>query len=219
MKISVLIPAYNEEDTVEEVIGRVAEVGLEKEIIVVDDCSTDRTAQILSSLRQEALVIVSHDQNRGKGAAIRTALSVASGDALIIQDADLEYDPQDYDKLVQPFLEGKAKVVYGVRSLAGQKWYMRWGNRFLTMLTNLLYGSTLQDMETCYKLLAREVIDGIELYSDGFDIEAEITAKVLKKGYDIYQVPIWYSPRSDKKLTFLDGLPTLWAIVKLRFRD
>ena len=217
MKISVLIPAYNEEETIEELIGRVAQVDLEKEIIVVDDCSTDKTGQILSSLKQEGLIIISHDQNRGKGAAIRTALEAASGDALIIQDADLEYDPQDYEKLVQPFQESKAKVVYGVRSLAGQKWYMRWGNRLLTMVTNLLYGSTLQDMETCYKLLAKEVIDGLELYSDGFDIEAEITAKVLKKGYDIHQVPIWYSPRADKKLTFLDGLPTLWALIKLRF--
>jgi glycosyltransferase involved in cell wall biosynthesis len=219
MKISVLIPAYNEEETVEEVIRRVAEVDLEKEIIVVDDCSTDKTAQILSSLRREGLVVISHDQNQGKGAAIRTALAGASGDVLLIQDADLEYDPQDYHKLLQPFLEGKAEVVYGVRSLEGQKWLMRWGNRFLTMVTNLLYGSNLQDMETCYKLAAKEVMDDIELYSDGFDIEAEITAKILKKGYDIHQVPIWYSPRTDKKLTPLDGLPTLWALIRLRLTD
>ncbi len=219
MKISVLIPVYNEEETVEEVINRVAAVDMEKEIIVVDDCSTDKTPEILSALRQQGLVIISHERNRGKGAAIKTALAAASGYAVIIQDADLEYDPQDYYRLTQPFLEGKAKVVYGVRSLEEQKWHMRWGNRFLTMVTNLLYGSKLQDMETCYKLMARDVIDGIELRSDGFDIEAEITAKILKKSYDICQVPIWYSPRADKKLTPLDGLPTLWALIRLRFTD
>jgi dolichol-phosphate mannosyltransferase len=217
MRVSVLIPAYNEEETVEEVIRRVAAVDLEKEIIVVDDCSTDRTPQILSSLRQQGLVIISHDRNQGKGAAIRTALAAASGGILIIQDADLEYDPQDFHKLLQPFREDKAKVVYGVRSLEGQEWHMRWGNRFLTMVTNFLYGSQLRDMETCYKLMAREVIDGIELSSEGFDIEAEITAKILKRGYDIYQVPIWYSPRTEKKLTPRDGLPTLWALIRLRF--
>ena len=219
MKISVLIPVYNEERTVEEVIERVGAVDLEKEIIVVDDCSTDRTPQILAKLARPGLVIITHDQNRGKGAAVRTALAAVSGDAVIIQDADLEYDPDDYAKLVQPLLEGKAKVVYGVRSLAGQKWHMRWGNRLLTMVTNLLYGSKLQDMETCYKLVAKGVIDDIELRSGGFEIEAEITAKILKKGYDIYQVPIWYSPRADKKLTALDGLPTLWALIRLRFTD
>jgi len=219
MKISVLIPAYNEEDTVEEAIKRVAAVDLDKEIIVVDDCSTDTTPQILSALREQELVIISHDRNRGKGAAIRTALAAASGDVVIIQDADLEYDPRDFHKLVQPFLDGEARVVYGVRPLAEQKWHMRWGNRSLTMITNLLYGSRLQDMETCYKLVAKDVMDSIELRSDGFDIEAEITAKILKRGHDIYQVPIWYSPRTDKKLTPLDGLPTLWALIRLRFTD
>lgn len=219
MKLSVLIPVYNEESTVEEVLRRVAAVDLEKEIIVVDDCSTDRTSEILSALRWEGLTIITHDRNRGKGAAVRTALAAASGDAVIIQDADLEYDPQDYHKLIQPFREGSAKVVYGVRSLEGQEWHMRWGNRVLTMLTNLLYGSNLQDMETCYKLLAGDVVSGLELHADGFDIEAELTAKILKKRYDIHQVPIWYSPRTDKKLTPLDGLPTLWALIRLRFAD
>lgn len=219
MKISVLIPVYNEESTVEEAIERVAAVDLEKEIIVVDDCSSDRTPQIVSALKQQGLVVITHNRNRGKGAAVRTALAAASGDAVIIQDADLEYDPEDFHRLVAPLLQGDAKVVYGVRPLAAQKWHMRWGNRLLTMITNLLYGARLQDMETCYKLLTREVVDGIELRSNGFDMEAEITAKVLKRGYDIYQVPIWYSPRVDKKLTPLDGLPTLWALIKLRFTD
>jgi glycosyltransferase involved in cell wall biosynthesis len=205
MKLSVLIPVYNEEHTVEEVLRRVDAVDLEKEIIVVDDCSTDRTAQILSNLRRENLVVITHDRNRGKGAAIRTALAAASGDAFIIQDADLEYDPRDYHRLLQPLVGDE------------QEWHMRWGNRVLTKVTNLLYGGSLEDMETCYKLIDRAVMSDLELHADGFDIEAEITAKILKKGYDIHQVPIWYSPRTEKKLTPLDGLPTLWALIKLRF--
>ncbi|HUV74962.1 MAG TPA: glycosyltransferase family 2 protein [Anaerolineae bacterium] len=217
MRLSVLIPAYNEEQTLAEVIRRVSEVDLDKEIIVVDDCSTDRTREILLSIRQQGLVALSHDRNRGKGAAIRTAMAAASGDAVIIQDADLEYDPQDFHRLLEPLREGQAKVVYGVRSLAEQKWHMRLGNRLLTKIANLLYGSDLQDMETCYKLMAKEVADEIDLYSDGFAIEAEITAKILKKGHRIRQVPIWYSPRTEKKLTPLDGLPTLWTLLRLRF--
>lgn len=212
-----MIPVYNEEHTVEEVLRRVDAVDLEKEIIVVDDCSTDRTAQILSTLQRENLVVITHDRNRGKGAAIRTALAAASGDAFIIQDADLEYDPRDYHRLLQPLIGGRAQVVYGVRSLDEQEWHMRWGNRVLTKVTNLLYGGSLEDMETCYKLIDKAVISDLELHADGFDIEAEITAKILKKGYDIHQVPIWYSPRTEKKLTPLDGLPTLWALIKLRF--
>lgn len=212
-----MIPVYNEEHTVEEVLRRVEAVDLEKEIIVVDDCSTDRTAQILSTLQRGNLVVITHDRNRGKGAAIRTALAAASGDAFIIQDADLEYDPRDYHRLLEPLIGGRARVVYGVRSLEEQEWHMRWGNRILTKVTNLLYGGSLNDMETCYKLIDRAVMSDLELHADGFDIEAEITAKILKKGYDIHQVPVWYSPRTEKKLTPLDGLPTLWALIKLRF--
>jgi len=217
MKLSVLIPAYNEEDTLEDVIRRVQEVELEKEIIVVDDCSTDATPQILTSLQPQDLVVLSHSTNRGKGAAIRTALAAASGDVIIIQDADLEYDPQDFHKLLGPFLEDGAVVVYGVRSLQEQTWLMRLGNRLLTGVTNLLYGSHLEDMETCYKLISKEIMDGLELQAKGFEIEAELTAKILKAGHRIHQVPIWYSPRVEKKLTPLDGLPTLWTLVKLRF--
>jgi glycosyltransferase involved in cell wall biosynthesis len=219
MKLSVLIPAYNEEETIAEVVRRVGMVNLDQEIIVVDDCSTDATPRILSSLQHEGLRVLTHDVNRGKGAAIRTALAAATGDAVIIQDADLEYDPDDFHKLVVPVLETGAEVVYGVRSLADQEWHMRLGNRFLTMVANALYGSDLQDMETCYKLMRKEVIDEIELYSRGFEIEAEITAKILKRGHRIFQVPIWYSPRTEKKLTPLDGLPTLWTLVKLRFTE
>jgi len=219
MKLSVLIPAYNEEKTLAEVVRRVAEVDLEKEIIVVDDCSTDGTLAVLSSLNQEGLVVLTHDVNRGKGAAVRTALAAASGDAVIIQDADLEYDPADFLRLVEPFLKGKASVVYGVRSLDGQQWHMRLGNRVLTTVTNVLYGSDLRDMESCYKLITREIIDQMDLHAKGFDIEAEVTAKILKQGHRIHQVPIWYSPRTEKKLTPLDGLPTLWTLIKLRFTD
>ncbi len=217
MRLSVLIPAYNEEQTLAEVIRRVSEVDVDKEIIVVDDCSTDRTRDILLSIRQPGLMALSHDTNRGKGAAIRTAMAAASGDAVIIQDADLEYDPQDFHKLLQPLADGQAKVVYGVRSLDQQKWHMRLGNRFLTTVANLLYGSDLRDMETCYKLMAKEVADEIDLRADGFAIEAEITAQVLRKGHRIRQVPIWYSPRTEKKLTPFDGLPTLWTLLRLRF--
>ena len=219
MKLSVLIPVYNEEETLEEVLRRVREVELDKEIIVVDDCSSDGTSAVLSSLNQEGFTALRHDKNRGKGAAIRTALAAATGDAVIIQDADLEYDPRDFHKLVAPLGKGEARVVYGVRSLEAQKWHLRLGNRLLTKLTNLLYGSDLHDMETCYKLIGKEVIDGIDLQSDGFEIEAEITAKVLKSGHTIHEVPIWYVPRLEKKLTPLDGLPTLWTLLRLRFTD
>jgi glycosyltransferase involved in cell wall biosynthesis len=219
MKLSVLMPVYNEEETLAEVVRRVAEVDLEMEIIIVDDCSTDGTPEVLSSLKQEGLVVLTHDVNRGKGAAIRTALAAASGDAVIIQDADLEYDPADFARLVAPFVEGRASVVYGVRSLSEQKWLMRLGNRVLTVVTNVLYGSDLRDMETCYKLISKEIIDQIDLHARGFDIEAEVTAKILKRGHRIHQVPIWYSPRTEKKLTPLDGLPTLWTLIKLRFTD
>jgi glycosyltransferase involved in cell wall biosynthesis len=219
VRLSVLIPAYNEERTLAEVIRRVSEVDLDKEIIVVDDCSTDGTRDILLSVRQPGLVALSHDRNRGKGAAIRTAMAAATGDAIIIQDADLEYDPQDFHRLVEPFIDGKARVVFGVRSLDEQEWHMRLGNRLLTRLTNLLYGSELRDMETCYKLMAREIANDLNLRSEGFAIEAEMTAKILKRGHRIYQVPVSYSPRTEKKLTPLDGLPTLWTLLRLRFTD
>jgi glycosyltransferase involved in cell wall biosynthesis len=179
----------------------------------------DRTPDILSSLDAEELVVLTHRRNMGKGAAIRTALAAATGDVVVIQDADLEYDPQDFHKLVAPFLEGEAEAVYGVRSLDEQTWLMRLGNRFLTTVANLFYGSDLHDMETCYKLIPRETMRSLDLHSDGFDIEAEITAKILKRGHRIHQVPIWYSPRAEKKLTPLDGLPTLWALMRLRFTD
>jgi dolichol-phosphate mannosyltransferase len=221
MKLSVLMPVYNEEKGVAAILEHVAAVPVEKEIIVVDDCSRDRTWAILQSLSIPGLRLFRHEVNQGKGAAIRTALAQATGDAVIIQDADLEYDPRDYLKLLPPLIEGKAKVVYGARPLDKQKLLLNLGNRFLTVLTNILYGTHLTDMETCYKLMAAEVAKGLTIECNRFDLEPEITAKIVRRGYQIMEVPISYSPRQEeKKLSpWRDGLPALRALIKYRFRD
>ena len=219
MKLSVLIPVYNEEAGVAEVIRRVAAVPLEKEIIVVDDCSTDRTPEILAALQGEiaGLRIIRHPVNRGKGAGIRTAMEAATGDCLVIQDADLEYDPADLPALLQPIVEGRAKVVYGVRSLGGQRPHLRLGNRFLTWLTNRLYGLQIHDMETGYKLMRAEVARGLNIECRRFDLEPEITAKIARRGYAIYEVPISYKPRKEKKLSpWRDGWPAVRALFRYR---
>jgi glycosyltransferase involved in cell wall biosynthesis len=219
MKLSILIPAYNEKETIDELLSIVLAVEVDKQVIVVDDCSNDGTSEQLDKW-QDRVTVLRHEVNRGKGAAVRTAMAAATGDALIVQDADLEYEPSEYVQLLAPIERGEAKVVYGVRSLVEQKPVMRFGNRFMTLATNLLYGTHLQDVETCYKMLAREVVDRLDLRSERFDFETEITAQIVQLGYDIYQVPISYHPRYDKgkKLTPLDGLPTLWALIKCRFR-
>ena len=219
MKLSIIMPVYNERETIWEILQRVREVDLPKEIIVVDDGSTDGTREVLRGEEaEEEIVVVYHDKNQGKGAAIRTALERATGEVVIFQDADLEYDPGDYGKLLQPILEGKSSVVYGVRTLREQDALRRWGNQFLTMVTNLLYGVRIQDMETCYKMVSKEVIDQFTIKSNRFDIEPEITAKILKRGYRIYEVPIAYTPRRERKLSpWKDGLPALWALIKYRF--
>lgn len=220
MKLSVLMPVYNEEAGVAEILQRVAAVPVEKEIIVVDDCSRDRTWEILNSLHMPEVRLFRHEVNKGKGAAIRTALAQASGDAVIIQDADLEYDPMDYLKLLPPLVEGKAKVVYGARPLAKQKRLLHWGNAFLTWATNVLYGTKLTDMETCYKLMAAEVAKSLTIECNRFDLEPEITAKIARRGYTIIEVPISYEPRTEKKLSpWKDGWPALRALIKYRFRD
>lgn len=240
MKLSVLIPVYNESASIETLLRRVAAVDLtpagsaatgataagpariEREIIAVNDCSTDGTPEILSRLEREpvpGLQVVHHQRNQGKGAAIRTALNVSSGDYVIIQDADLEYDPADYPRLLAPILAGEAQVVYGVRSFAGQKPLLRWGNQFLTWVTNLLFRTRLHDMETCYKLLPGDLFRTLDLECHRFDMEPEITAKVLRRGYRIHEVPISYEPRGAKKLSpWRDGLPALWALLKYRWR-
>ncbi len=218
MRLSVLMPVYNEQETLEKTVRRVAAIPLDLEIVVVDDCSKDRTWEILQSLDIPGIVRLRHDVNKGKGAAIRTALANATADWVIIQDADLEYDPGDFPKLVQPILEGRATVVYGARDLSGQLPLMRFGNQFLTGLTNLLYGSKLTDMETCYKLLPRTLALDLKLECNRFDMEPEITAKVLRRGYTIHEVPISYVPRADKKLSpWRDGWPAVRALMKYRF--
>ncbi len=240
MKLSVVMPVYNEEDTVAEIIRRVravdltvpvgfgsdsgSAVHLERDIIVVDDGSTDGTRDILRELKGQAdTTVVYHERNQGKGAAVRTGLHHATGDIVLIQDADLEYDPRDYPLLLQPILENRAEVVYGSRFRGGPTramffWHMV-GNRFLTLVTNVLYDSILSDMETCYKVFTRRVAGQIDLKASGWGFDPEITAQILKLGYRIYEVPITYTGREfgeGKKIGWRDGLTVLWTLVKYR---
>jgi len=220
MKLSVLIPVWNEEPLIVRLLRRVSAAEVEKEIIAVDDCSTDRSWELMQSLDIPDLHLYQHDVNRGKGAGIRTALQHVTGDVVIIQDADLEYDPNDYPKLLRALESGEADVVYGARDLSGQRPLMCVGNRFLTLATNLLFGSRLTDMETCYKLVPTEIMRGLDLEADRFQIEPEITAKLLRRGYRIVEVPISYKPRADKKLSpWRDGIPALWTLLRYRFRS
>jgi glycosyltransferase involved in cell wall biosynthesis len=217
MKLSVLMPVYNEEAGLEAILQRVQAVPVEKEIIVVDDCSTDRTPGILESIDLPDLKVFRHPVNQGKGAAIRTAIAAARGDAIIIQDADLEYSPEEYPHLLAPILSGLTDVVYGVRDLSGQRLTTRWGNRFLTVLTNLLYGTRLHDMETCYKVMRTEIANRLDLECNRFDLEPEITAKIARMGHTIVEVPISYAPRKEKKLSpWRDGWPALSALLRYR---
>jgi dolichol-phosphate mannosyltransferase len=217
MKLSVLVPVFNEEAGIAAILERVAAVPLDKEIIVVDDCSSDGTKEILQTIQIPDLRLEQHHVNRGKGAAIRTAIELAEGDAVIIQDADLEYSPEEYPALLAPILEGRAQVVYGVRDLSGQKPFVRWGNRFLTWLTNMLYGTRLHDMETCYKVMLTPIAKSLELECNRFDLEPEITAKIARQGYEIVEVPISYEPRQEKKLSpWRDGWPAVRALFRYR---
>ena len=229
MKLSILIPVYNERTVVERSLSLVLAAPLpenmERELIVIDDCSTDGTWDILQRLASAfpQIQLFRHAHNSGKGAAVRTAIEKASGDFALIQDADLEYDPDDWPQLLEPILKGKARVVYGSRFTGPRKNMLplHWiGNRFLSLVTNLLYSSTLSDMETCYKLFDRQVLDGITIESKRFEFEPEITAKVLRRGYRIYEVPISYAGRElseGKKITWRDGFSALRALVKYRF--
>jgi glycosyltransferase involved in cell wall biosynthesis len=224
-KLSVIIPVFNERNTVAEVVRRVrtVELPVEREIVIVDDGSDDGTRDVLTQLRDSTVRVVAHGVNRGKGAAIRTGLENVSGDVVLVQDADLEYDPEDWPKLLAPVLKGRARVVYGSRFTGERRnmLFLHWvGNRFLSFVTNVLYNSTLSDMETCYKLFERDVLDGMQLQADHFDFEPEFTAKVLRRGIRIYEVPISYAgrePYEGKKITWRDGVTALWTLVKYRF--
>ena len=226
MKLSVIMPVYNEKDTIREILRRVREVLIDKEIIVVDDFSTDGTRDILQQENRDGTRILAHPKNLGKGHAIRTALKHVTGDIIIIQDGDLEYDPQDYLELIKPILERKADVVYGSRILKKgfTKSYNRfyWGGKFLTRVTNILYGAKLTDESTCYKVFKTEILKNIDLRCKRFEFCAEVTGKVLKKGYSIMEIPISYYPRKieeGKKIRWKDGLESLYTLIKYRIVD
>jgi glycosyltransferase involved in cell wall biosynthesis len=228
-KLSVIVPVFNERNTVVEVLRRMRAVelpdGIDREIIVVDDGSSDGTRDVLNQLRDSTVRILTHDDNRGKGAAVRTGLQVATGDYVLIQDADLEYDPEDWPKLIAPVIRGRAHVVYGSRFTGERRnmLFLHWiGNRMLSLVTNVLYNTTLSDMETCYKLVDRELLVDLQLRCRRFDIEPEITAKILKRRIRIYEVPISYMGREfdeGKKITWRDGFAALWTLAKFRFAD
>jgi len=235
MKLSILIPVYNEEKTIERLLKKVNEISIldvEKEIIVIDDGSTDRTSKLIEKLHKEGkIILIKHDRNQGKGAAIRSGLNHATGDYTIIQDADLEYDPADIASLLTPIIEKKTEVVYGtrLRRLPNFKrdertirFFIHYiGNKMLSIITSVFYGQWITDMETGYKLIPTKVMKTLKLNSTGFEMEPEITAKLLKKRYRIYEVSISTNPRGykeGKKLnTVKDGFRALWALIKYRF--
>jgi len=226
-KLSVIVPVFDERNTVVEIVRRmrVVDLPVDLEIVMVDDGSTDGTRDVLRQLADSTVRVVTHDQNRGKGAAIRNGLEHVTGDLVLVQDADLEYDPEDWPKLLNPMMRGKAQVVYGSRFTGERRnmLFLHWvGNRFLSLVTNVLYNTTLSDMETCYKLFDRTVLEGITLRAMRFEFEPEVTAKILRKGIRIYEVPISYTGREfdeGKKITWRDGFVALWTLVKYRFVD
>ncbi len=228
MKLSVIIPIYNERDTIKEILRRVrsVDVGIPKELVLVDDYSRDGTRDMLAEEAGAPDVrLAMHAVNMGKGAAVRTGIQQATGDILLVQDADLEYDPNDYPALLQPILDRKTKAVYGSRFLGERKdmtFSHAFGNRLITVVANLLYGTNLTDVETCYKVFTSEVKERIHLKANRWGFDPEITARILKSGYRIHEVPIRYAGRAHdegKKISWRDAFTVLWALVKYRFVD
>jgi glycosyltransferase involved in cell wall biosynthesis len=220
---SVVMPVYNERDTIEEIIPRVLGIPMQVELIVVDDCSTDGTRDKLQELqRQYGFTLLLQPRNGGKGSALRRGFAAVTGDIVAIQDADLEYTPEEFPQLAELIIDGRADVVYGSRFLGRHRVFLfthYLGNRVLTTITNILYNTMLTDMETCYKVMRREVLQGLELTSNGFGIEPEITAKIFKRNYRVYEVPITYDGRGydeGKKITWRDGLVALWVLFRNR---
>jgi len=226
--LSIIVPVYNEEKTLLPLLAKVNKVkllGLKKQIIIVNDGSSDNTAQVMKKIKLPNCSIYTHEKNKGKGAAIRTAIPHTTGDFVIIQDADLEYDPNDYKTVLAPLLAGKADVVYGSRFKGTFRAFLFLhyvGNKFLNFVTNLLYNAVLTDMETCYKAFKGDLLRSLKLRSNRFDFEPEVTAKILKRGVKLYEVPISYDGRDfdeGKKITWRDGLVALVCLIRYRFMD
>jgi glycosyltransferase involved in cell wall biosynthesis len=224
--LSVVMPAYNERDTIDEIIRRVLAVPVRLELIVVDDCSTDGTRDLLQALQRElGFTLILQPANGGKGSALRTGFTKVSGEIVIIQDADLEYSPEEYPSLIELICAGRADVVYGSRFLGRHRVFLFThyaGNWVLTLLTNILYNTMLTDMETCFKVMRAEVLRSMSLKSNGFGIEPELTAKVFKRGYRVYEIPITYDGRGyseGKKITWQDGIVAIWTLLKYRFTE
>ena len=227
MKLSVIMPIYNEIHTLDEIIKRVKNTGLADEIVMVDDGSSDGTRELVKKYQgKTGFQVILHEKNQGKGAAVRSGFAAATGDIFIIQDADLEYDPREYQKLLQPIQEGIADVVYGSRFLGASRrvamfWHMV-ANKLLTLMTNILYDTILSDMETGYKVFRREVVQDMPIHAKRFEFEPEFTAKILKRKYRIFEVPITFNPRDydeGKKIGLSDAFEAIWALIKYRFVD